>query len=242
MPDKKLKELVSQIDFSRLPVHIGIIMDGNGRWAKQRHLPRIFGHRAGMKSVREVIEFSVKLGIKCLSLYAFSTENWNRPENEVKGLFKLLREYIKTQRKDILKNDIKLVISGDLSKLDKITQNMVLDLVEESKENKGLILNLCINYGGRQEIVDAVNEIIKRGKEKVDVETFSEYLYVPNLPDVDLLIRTSGELRISNFMLWQCAYSEFYFTKTYWPDFRNEEFCKAIIEFQKRERRFGGVG
>jgi len=239
MPD--IKFLESQIDYNRLPNHIAIIMDGNGRWARERNLPRIFGHKVGMTSVRKIIESAVKIKLKCLSLYAFSTENWSRPEKEIKGLFNLLRHYIKVERKNILKNNIKLKISGDLSKLPKDIQKSINSLVEETNNNAGLLLNLCINYGSRQEIVRAVNNIIFAKEKNVNEEIFSKYLYMNDFPDVDLLIRTSGEMRISNFMLWQSAYAEFYFTKTYWPEFREEEFYKAIIEFQKRERRFGGV-
>ena len=239
MPE--IKFLESQIDYNRLPNHIAIIMDGNGRWARERNLPRIFGHKVGMTSVRKIIESAVKIKLKCLSLYAFSTENWSRPEKEIKGLLNLLRHYIKVERKNILKNNIKLKISGDLSKLPKDIQKSINSLVEETNNNTGLLLNLCINYGSRQEIVRAVNNIIFAKEKNVNEEIFSKYLYMNDFPDVDLLIRTSGEMRISNFMLWQSAYAEFYFTKTYWPEFREEEFYKAIIEFQKRERRFGGV-
>ncbi|MFQ3675004.1 MAG: isoprenyl transferase [Endomicrobiia bacterium] len=239
MPD--IKSLESQIDYTKLPNHIAIIMDGNGRWAKERNLPRIFGHRAGMVSVRKVVELSVKIKLKCLSLYAFSTENWSRPQKEINGLFNLLKEYIKIERKNILKNNIKLKISGDLSELPKDIQKAVNNLVKETEHNTGLLFNLCINYGSRQEIVRAVNNIISTNVKNVTVESFSKYLYMNEFPDIDLLIRTSGEMRISNFMLWQSAYAEFYFTKTFWPDFREKEFYKAIIEFQKRERRFGGI-
>ncbi len=236
-----VKKYESEIDFNNLPNHVAIIMDGNGRWAKQRKLPRIFGHRAGMGSVRVIIELAVKINLKYLSLYAFSTENWSRPQKEISGLFKLLKYYISSERKKILKNNIVLNISGDLSKLDKQTQTMITDLVKESSKNTGLVLNLCINYGSRQEIIRAVNEIINSKEKNVDENIFREYLYTKNMPDVDLLIRTSGEQRISNFMLWQSAYAEFYFTKTFWPDFRKEEFYKAIFEFQKRNRRFGSI-
>jgi undecaprenyl diphosphate synthase len=236
-----IKTLESQIDYSRLPNHVAIIMDGNGRWARERRLPRIFGHRAGMSSVKKVIELAVKIKLKCLSLYAFSTENWVRPEKEIKGLFNLLRHYLKKERKNILKNNIKLKVSGDLTKLPKDLQRSLAELMKESDSNTGLVLNLCINYGARQEIVNAVNKIISSKEKNVSIENFNKYLYLPEFPEVDLLIRTSGEMRISNFMLWQCAYAEFYFTKTFWPDFREEEFYKAILEFQKRERRFGGI-
>jgi undecaprenyl diphosphate synthase len=242
MPDRSNREtLETKIDHTKLPNHIAIIMDGNGRWAKERNLPRIFGHRVGITSVRKVIELAVKIKLKCLSLYAFSTENWSRPKKEISGLFNLLRHYIKIERKNILKNDIKFKVSGDLEELPKDIQKSINNLIEETKYNKGLLLNLCINYGSRQEIINVVNKIISSGLKNVTIEDFNKHLYVPEFPEVDLLIRTSGELRISNYMLWQSAYAEFYFTKTYWPDFREEEFYKAILEFQKRDRRFGGV-
>ncbi len=236
-----MKVLEVNLNENNFPQHIGIIMDGNGRWAKKRGLPRIFGHRAGTKNVRRIVEFSSKLGIKCLSLFAFSTENWQRPENEVKYLFNLLRYYIKTEKQNLKKNNIKLVVSGNLLELDEQTRKMLKDLVEELKDNTGLILNLCINYSGRYEIIRAVNKILNSGVKKITEKEFEKYLYTKDLPDLDLLIRTSGELRISNFMLWQLAYTELYFTKTLWPDFSPKELVLAIKDFQTRERRFGRV-
>mgnify|MGYP000386588541 CR=1 FL=1 len=230
-----------KIDENKLPKHVGIIMDGNGRWAMKRGLPRIFGHRAGVKTVKKIVETAAKIGIKCLSLYAFSTENWRRPQKEIQALFNLLRQYIKKEEKNLMKNNIKLVVSGDISKIDKKTSFALQNLVNKLKNNTGLIVNLCINYGGRQEIVSAVNKIISAGIKSVDEKKFEEFLYTKDLPELDLLIRTSGEQRISNFMLWQIAYTELYFTKTLWPDFTPEEFVLAIKDFQSRERRFGAV-
>lgn len=236
-----MKFLGIELDESKLPKHIGIIMDGNGRWAKKRGLPRVFGHRAGVRTVKKIVETASKLGIKCLSLYAFSTENWQRPKQEIESLFNLLRNYIKKEKKNLKKSNIKLIVSGDISKLDEKTKNELKNLIEELKNNDGLILNLCLNYGGRQEIIKAINKIIESKIKKVDEEIFEKFLYTAGLPELDLLIRTSGELRISNFMLWQAAYSEFYFTKTLWPDFTPKEFVLAIKDFQNRERKFGRV-
>jgi undecaprenyl diphosphate synthase len=236
-----MKFLGIELDEKNLPQHVGIIMDGNGRWAKKRGLPRIFGHRAGAKTVKKIVETAAKLGIKCLSLYAFSTENWQRPEDEIEGLFSLLRYYIRSEKKRLIKNNIKLVVSGDITKLDDKTKKSLRDLIDELKNNTGLILNLCINYGGRQEIISAVNKILNSNIEKINEQEFERFLYTKDLPELDFLIRTSGEQRISNFMLWQIAYTELYFTKTLWPDFTPKEFVLAIKEFQTRERRFGKV-
>jgi undecaprenyl diphosphate synthase len=236
-----MKYLGIDLDETKLPQHVGIIMDGNGRWAKKRGLPRVFGHRAGVNTVRKIVETAAKIGIRCLSLYAFSTENWRRPKNEIEFLFNLLRQYIKKEEKNLIKNNIKVVISGDVSKIDKNTVEALRKLVEKLKNNTGLIVNLCINYGGRQEIIHAVNKIISLGIKSVDEKKFEEFLYTKDLPELDLLIRTSGELRISNFMLWQVAYAEVYFTKTLWPDFTPKEFVLAIKDYQSRERRFGAI-
>ena len=236
-----MKYLGIELDETKLPQHVGIIMDGNGRWAKKRGLPRVFGHRAGVNTVKKIVETAAKIGVKCLSLYAFSTENWRRTKNEIQILFNLLRQFIKKEEKNLIKNNIKLFISGDISKIDKKTAEALQNLISKLKNNTGLIVNLCLNYGGRQEIVSAVNKIISSGIKSVDEKKFEEFLYTKDLPELDLLIRTSGELRISNFMLWQVAYAELYFTKTLWPDFTPKEFVLAIKEFQLRERRFGAV-
>lgn len=225
-----------------LPEHIAIIMDGNGRWAKKRGLPRLYGHHAGMKSVREVVRAASDIGIGVLTLYAFSTENWNRPKSEIKGLFGLLKLFIKKELGDIHKNNVKVNIIGRLSALPPDTIKMVNQATEKTLKNTGMILNIALNYGGRQEIVDAVNKIIAEGiYKKVDEKIFERYLYTKGLPPADLIIRTSGENRISNFLLWQSAYSEFYSTGTLWPDFRRKNLMEAISEYQKRNRRFGGL-
>lgn len=228
----------------KLPQHVGIIMDGNGRWAKRKGLPRIFGHRQGVKTVKRIVEHAASIGIKYLSLYAFSTENWQRPEDEVSTLMKLLDEYLKKELTTMLENGISLKVSGRIDMLPINTQKILKDAIFNTKDNKRMILNLCLSYGGRGEIVDATKKILedfKNGKIELDdiEEKFSLYLYNPEIPDVDLLIRTSGELRISNFMLYRIAYSELYFTQTLWPSFYEDEFDLAIEEYMTRKRRFG---
>lgn len=228
----------------KLPQHVGIIMDGNGRWAKRKGLPRIFGHRQGVKTVKRIVEHAANIGIKYLSLYAFSTENWQRPEDEVSTLMKLLDEYLKKELATMLENDISLKVSGRIDMLPINTQKILKDAIFNTKDNKRMILNLCLSYGGRGEIVDATKKILedfKNGKIELDdiEEKFPLYLYNPEIPDVDLLIRTSGELRISNFMLYRIAYSELYFTQTLWPSFYEDEFDLAIEEYMTRKRRFG---
>jgi undecaprenyl diphosphate synthase len=221
-------------------------MDGNGRWAKKRGLPRIAGHRAGAKSVKEVIKGAKESGVKVLTLYTFSTENWKRPKHEVAALFKLLEDYIDKEIKDLQENDIKLSVIGRLEALPQTTQKKIRDVIEKTKGNKSLILNLALNYGSRTEMVDAVREIVsdcqsQRLKiEDINEKTFSSYLYTKDIPDPDLLIRTSGEMRVSNFLLWQISYAEIYVTKKLWPDFKKNDFKKAIKEYQSRKRRYGG--
>lgn len=225
-----------------IPKHIAIIMDGNGRWAKKRGLPRLYGHHAGMKSVREVVRAASDTGVGVLTLYAFSTENWNRPKSEIKGLFHLLKLFIKKELGHLHKNNVKVNIIGRLSELPIDIVKLVKEATEKTSKNTGMILNIALNYGGRQEIVDAVNKIITEGTyKKVDEKIFEKYLYTIGLPSPDLIIRTSGENRISNFLLWQSAYSEFYTTETLWPDFKKKNLTEAISEYQKRNRRFGGV-
>ncbi|PIU82976.1 MAG: isoprenyl transferase [Elusimicrobia bacterium CG06_land_8_20_14_3_00_38_11] len=225
-----------------IPKHIAIIMDGNGRWAKKRGLPRLYGHHAGMKSVREVVRAASDTGIRVLTLYAFSTENWNRPKSEIKGLFNLLKLFIKKELGSLHKNNVKVIIIGRISELPINIVKLVKKATEKTSKNTGMILNIALNYGGRQEIVDAVNEIITEGiYKKVDEKIFEKYLYTTDLPFPDLIIRTSGESRISNFLLWQSAYSEFYTTKTLWPDFKKKNLMEAISDYQKRNRRFGGL-
>jgi len=221
-------------------------MDGNGRWAKQRGLPRIAGHRAGVKSVQEVIKCAKESGVNVLTLYTFSTENWKRPKNEVAALFKLLEFYIDDQADSLVKNSIKLSVIGRLEDLPDNVREKLEKIMYRTRDNTALILNLALNYGARTEIVDAVRAIVKdcasgRAKpEEIDEKFFSGYLYTKDLPDPDLLIRTSGEMRLSNFLLWQISYSELYISNKLWPDFKRKDFLKAIEEYQIRQRRYGG--
>ncbi|MDY4011073.1 MAG: isoprenyl transferase [Fusobacterium gastrosuis] len=223
-----------------IPQHIAIIMDGNGRWAKKRGLARSFGHVEGAKALRRIIEYLPKIGVKYLTVYAFSTENWNRSEEEVSTLMSLFLKYIKNERKSMIKNGIRFYVSG---RKNNVSQNLLSEiekLQEETKNNERLTLNIAFNYGGRAEIIDAVNKIIETDEKNIDEKIFSKYLY-NSFPDPDLVIRTSGECRISNFLLWQIAYSELYITDILWPDFDEKEIDKAIESYSKRDRRFGGV-
>jgi undecaprenyl diphosphate synthase len=225
----------------KIPKHIAIIMDGNGRWASERNLPRIIGHKVGSESVREIIRVCLELGIEYLTLYSFSTENWQRPKEEIKGLMELLKFLLKNEVDELNRNGVSIKAIGRLDYLPNDVKNELFKAIEKTKNNNKLKLYLALSYGGRQEILDAVNKIINSKLEFVDEGTFRNFLYDPNLPDPDLLIRTSGEYRISNFLLWQISYSEFYFTKTLWPEFRREEFIKAIEDYSKRKRKFGKV-
>ena len=236
---------IDKSELKTIPRHIAIIMDGNGRWAKERGLPRIAGHREGINSVREITKICGEIGVKYLTLYTFSTENWSRPKKEVKALMTLLLSTIKKEIKELHKNDVKFSTIGDISILPKGTVKGIKEGEKLTFNNSGLNLILALNYGSRQEIIAAVNNIvldIKKGSlesNSIDENIFSSYLYTNNCPDPDLLIRTSGELRISNFLLWQSAYTEMYLTNTYWPSFRENELFTAIVDFQNRERRFG---
>jgi len=238
-------DLRKQIDLDKLPTHIAIIMDGNGRWAKKYGKPRVFGHRNGVKAVREITEVAAELGIKHLTLYAFSTENWNRPRLEVNALMSLLVETLRVEINTLNKNNIKLNPIGDLSQLPRRTYETLMEGVEKTKNNNRMNLNLALNYSGRWEIVEASKSIanaVKAGEfdaDSIDNEMFERYLKTSGIPDPELLIRTSGEYRLSNYLLWQIAYSELYFAPIYWPDFREEDFYKAVIDYQSRERRFG---
>lgn len=223
-----------------IPQHVAIILDGNGRWAKKRHLPRNMGHRQGSKVVEQIIEDAHDLGIKYLTVYAFSTENWKRSQEEVSALMFLFKSYIKNEEKNIMENNIRFMVSGRRENVSESLLEAIDKLQEKSKNNSGLTFNIAFNYGGRAEIIDAVNKILKSGKTSIDEVEFSKYLY-NDIPDPELLIRTSGELRISNFLLWQIAYSEIYITDTLWPDFDEKELDKAIESYEKRDRRFGGV-
>lgn len=227
------------MELKKLPNHIGFIVDGNGRWAKKRNLNRSIGHKFGVEAVKKIVSALLELNIKYSSFFVFSTENFKRSEEEVNNIFDLLREYIKTDLEEFNNKGIKLVISGDITKLPQDLQESLKDCINKTKNNKNLVVNMCLNYGGRQEIVYACNKIIEDKLEKVDENTFKSYLYTRELPPLDLVIRTSGELRISNFMLFDLAYAEFYFTKTFWPSFDKKGLIKALKAYQKRERRFG---
>ncbi len=239
-------DLSSQIDRERLPRHIAIIMDGNGRWAQRRKLPRIAGHRAGMRAVRQGIEACSTLGISFLTLYAFSVENWKRPHSEVKLLMALLREYVKKELEELDRRKIRLAVIGRIRELPLPVQRDLQAAIDRTRHNKGLQVTLALNYGARTEIVDAFREIIKELKEngalEVDERAVSRRLYTQGIPDPDLLIRTSGEMRLSNFLLWQAAYAEIWITDTLWPDFTRRDLFQAVLDFQKRERRYGGLG
>jgi undecaprenyl diphosphate synthase len=238
-------DLLPTIDATNLPKHLAIIMDGNGRWAKQKGLLRSLGHENGTKSVKKIIEASAALGIKYLTLYAFSTENWNRPKLEVETLMKVLINSLKKELITLQKNNIKLNAIGNLEKLPNSAQKELLDVMDKTKDNTLMTLTLALSYGSREELVHAVKNICSKVKnniisiDTIDDSIINEHLYTQNLPDVDLLIRTSGEHRISNFLLWQIAYAELYFTDILWPDFKEQDLYEAIISYQKRERRFG---
>ncbi|MFT4758971.1 MAG: undecaprenyl diphosphate synthase [Paraglaciecola sp.] len=235
----------SQINLEKLPKHIAIIMDGNGRWAKGKGMPRVFGHKSGVKAVRETTEAAAELGIEYLTLYAFSTENWNRPALEVKALMTLLVETIKGEVKTLNKNNIRLKAIGDISKLPGKSYKALLKAIDDTKQNTRMTLVLALNYSAKWEIINAVKDLatqVESGKlkaEELDEIVFSDALETKDMPDPELLIRTSGETRISNFLLWQIAYSELYFTPILWPDFRKNDLFEAVLNYQQRERRFG---
>jgi len=245
--------LLERLNAERLPRHIAVIMDGNGRWAQRRHLPRIAGHRAGVESARTIIDTCARLHIPALTLYAFSMENWRRPKAEIDFLMRLLRQYLRKELPVIHRNNIRLQIIGRTEQLPEEVQADVAKGVALTAQNSGMVLTVALNYGGRAELVDAFNAILDHFRKKasngngalanfrVDEETIAENLYTAGLPDPDLLIRTSGELRISNFLLWQIAYAEIYVTETLWPDFRRAELYAALADYQKRERRYGGL-
>jgi len=240
-------DLLPQIDRSALPAHIAIIMDGNGRWARKRGLPRVAGHRAGINAVREAVEGSADLGIPVLTLYAFSVENWKRPRSEVSTLMALLKEYLNKELENIHKNNIRFRTIGRTDELDPSVKAELEKARSRTSSNTGMIFNVALNYGGRTEIIDAVNRLLNNGGRAaaenggISEKDFAQYLYTAGQPDPDLLIRTSGELRVSNFLLWQIAYSEIWVTDTLWPDFERRHLYEAIIAFQKRERRYGGI-
>ena len=241
-------ELLDKLDPKRLPRHVAVIMDGNGRWAERRHLPRVAGHRAGVKAAREVIDCCARLKIPCLTLYAFSLENWRRPEAEVDFLMRLLREYLKREMPEIHKNNIRFLVIGRSAQLSDAVRKDLGDAMLLTARNTGMRLVVALNYGGRAEITDAVNAMLDEMRAngaahvRADEESIAAHLYTAGLPDPDLLIRTSGEMRVSNFLLWQIAYAEIYVTDTLWPDFSRARLFEALVEFQKRERRYGGLG
>ena len=238
-PDTAEAKLLAAIDEARLPQHIAVIMDGNGRWAKQRGKPRIFGHRAGAESVRAIIDTCTRLEIKAITLYAFSTENWKRPRTEIKGLMQMLKRYIRTDLREVHKNNIRFQAIGNIAGLSEDVQKEIRSAVQMTAANTGTVMSVALNYGGRAEIVEAARKAAATGS--ISEESIEKNLYTHGLPEVDLLIRTSGEFRISNFLLWQLAYSEIYVTPTLFPDFRRTEIFEAILDYQKRDRRFGGV-
>lgn len=237
----RAEERQVRLDPAKLPRHIAIIMDGNGRWAKKRHLPRVFGHRQGINSVREVVRACVELKIEALTLYAFSSENWLRPPNEIKALMKLLEEFLGRELSELTKQNVRLATIGRTEKLPESSQKKLAEAIRSTSMNTGLRLTLALNYGGRQEIVDACNRCLRDGLQNVDEKTFSERLYAPDVPDPDLLIRTSGEMRISNFLLWEIAYAEIHVAPIFWPEFRKKHLFEAILDYQSRTRRFGGL-
>jgi undecaprenyl diphosphate synthase len=247
-PDDRDWELAQAIDPTRLPQHIAIIMDGNGRWAERRRLPRVAGHKAGIGPVRSTVEACARLGVKALTLYAFSVENWKRPRHEVETLWRLLRYYLRQELPELQKNDIRLQAIGRLEALPPPVRAELDAAVEATANNRGLLVNLAINYGGRAEIVDAVNAVLEMARLegslaelRMDEDLIATNLYTASCPDPDLLIRTSGEMRISNFLLWQIAYAELYVTETLWPDFTRTDLLEAVVAYQKRERRYGGL-
>ena len=243
---KHLQQRILSND-QKLPEHIAIIMDGNGRWAKKRGLPRTFGHKAGVSAVKKIVRVSGDIGIKYLTLFTFSSENWHRPRYEVSALMKLLYESTRDELDELHENNVKFVTSGNIEQFPKMQYDILTEAINKTRNNTGLVLNLALNYGGRDEIINAVKKIAgdvadgKLMKEEITKELFSSYLYHPEIPDPDLLIRTSGEMRVSNFLLWQTSYTELFVTSTMWPDFSEEDYYSAILEYQSRERRFGSV-
>jgi len=235
--------LARQVAFDRLPAHIAIIMDGNGRWAAQRHLPRVEGHRAGIESVRDTVECAARLGIQVLTLYAFSVENWKRPVTEVSTLMMLLKRYLRSELNTLLRNDIRFRVIGRIDELAPDIQAELNEAIARTSGNRGMLFNIALNYGGRAEIVDAARRAIEAGvrAEDLDETRFASFLYTAGQPDPDLMIRTSGEMRVSNYLLWQIAYAEIYVTDTLWPDFRRRHLIDAVLAYQKRERRYGGI-
>lgn len=246
-PGSRDEQLLNQIDFSRLPRHIAVIMDGNGRWANRRFLPRVAGHRAGVEAVRATVDTCARLGIQALTLYAFSVENWKRPPFEIEALMTFLKEYLRKELDNIHRENIRFQTIGRMNELDESVQVELRSAILKTANNTGMTLNVALNYGGRVELADAFRKLMiafeceGRSPESITEADISRHLYTCDLPDPDLLIRTSGEMRVSNFLLWQIAYSEIYVTDTLWPDFRRPDVFAAILDYQKRDRRFGGL-
>lgn len=246
-PGSRDEQLLNQIDFTRLPRHIAVIMDGNGRWAKRRLLPRVAGHRAGVEAVRATVDAGARLGLEALTLYAFSVENWKRPPFEVEALMTFLKDYLRKELDNIHRNNIRFQTIGRTNELDESVQFELRSAARKTTGNTGMVLNVALNYGGRVEMVDACRRLLERcqregrAPESISEADLARHLYTSELPDPDLLIRTSGEFRISNFLLWQIAYAEIYVTDVLWPDFRRPDLFAAIVDYQKRERRFGGL-
>ncbi|MED4582089.1 isoprenyl transferase [Brevibacillus choshinensis] len=245
---KEKQTVQEEVDLSgKIPEHVAVIMDGNGRWASMRSLPRVAGHRAGMKTVKNVVKAADEIGVRYITMYAFSTENWKRPRDEVDFLMKLPQEFLSTELDELIERDVRIRMLGSKDELPSHTLKALLEAEEQTRDNRGLQLNFALNYGGRDEIVKAfsiIAEQVKEGKfdpKDLDEEVISRYLYTSEIPDPDLLIRTSGEIRLSNFMLWQLAYTEMWFTDVLWPDFTREHFYQAIVEYQGRARRYGAV-
>ena len=241
------EEISYKLDMDNIPKHIAIIMDGNGRWAKARNLPRAMGHKAGVETIRRVIKEADRLGVKYLTLYAFSTENWKRPKDEVNALMKLLVQFLRQELQELHENRVVIKVLGDITRLPKECQDEINKSIELTKNNDGIVMNVALNYGGRDEIIRGIKlivEDINSGRinlEDINEEVMNNYLYTKGIPDPDIIIRPSGEQRLSNFLLWQCAYSEFWYSDICWPDFKEDDLRKAIYDFQNRDRRFGGI-
>jgi undecaprenyl diphosphate synthase len=245
-PGSQEAGLLKRIDKNRLPKHVAVIMDGNGRWARMRKLPRVAGHRAGIESVRDIVESSARLGLEVLTLYAFSAENWKRPRKEIHTLMKLLKEYVRLELENVHKNNIRFQAIGRIHELEESVRFELRRAMRTTSRNTGMLLNVALNYSGRAELVDTFNSLFRELKQNghkrpISEDLIEQFLYTSGIPDPDLLIRTSGEMRISNFLLWQIAYSEIYITPTYWPDFRRIHLLEAILEYQQRDRRYGGI-
>lgn len=238
---KSKSELVAEIKKNILPQHIAIIMDGNGRWAKSKNLPRIKGHYEGTRAVKRIVKVSGEIGLNYLTIYAFSTENWKRPNNEPKAVLTLIENTLMKEIRELYESNVVIKFIGSRDGISDSLDQKMDDAYAMTKDNTGLHLLVAVNYGGRLEMIEGINTLLKEKQDSIKLEDFPKYLYTKDIPDPDLLIRTSGEMRISNFLIWQIAYSEMYFTKTLWPDFSQEEFLQAIIDFQRRARRFGGV-